>query len=355
MRSIFTIAGSHIALILGAGFATGQEVLQFFAAYGWLGLGGIAIFWIGSCYLSVSLLLAGQKQRFRANHAVFAYYTGPWIGPILTAYTTLFIFSVYVVMLAGAGSVFANTFEISATTGSAIMALAAMVATLFGLRRLVTIVGLLGPLLILLVIYASLTSILNEPQAIHQGIRHLQHTTLLSATDHWWLSGLLYLALQIFGLSSFLPMIGAEASNRRQLVIAGILASTALAAALSLVSFALIGQLPETASAPVPMLNVVTAATPMLVPIYALVILAGIFTTSAPCLWIVVSRFSKDDSCRRYRISVVLASLAGYGGSVALPFEKLVNIIYPTLGVTGSVFILFILAKHWQDWRGATG
>jgi uncharacterized membrane protein YkvI len=257
-------------------------------------------------------------------------------------------------MLAGAGSVLANAFDISATIGSAVMALAAMLATFFGLRRLVTIVGLLGPILILLVIYTSLASIINEPQAIHQGIQQVPNQPLLKATDHWWLSGLLYLALQIFGLSSFLPMIGAESPDRRPLVVAGVLASTALATALALACFALIGQLPETADAPIPMLNVVAAATPMLLPIYAFVILAGIFTTCAPCLWIVLARFSGDDRSRRYRTHVALASLAGYGGSIVMPFEKLVNLIYPTLGAAGAVFVLFILAKHLQDWRGAT-
>jgi len=351
MSTIFRIAGAHIALILGAGFATGQEVMQFFVAYGWRGLGGVAIFWIGSCYLSVSLLLAGQRQQFRVNQAVFSYYAGPLMGPLFTGYTTLFIFSIYVVMLSGAGSVIANSFDISATIGSAIMAFAAMFATLLGLHRLVTIVGLLGPLLILLVIYTSLASIIKEPQALHQGIQQVANLPLLKATDHWWSSGLLYLAVQIFGLSSFLPMAGAESPDRRPLVVAGILASTALATALVLVSFALIGQLPVTGDAPIPMLNVVTAATPMLVPVYAFVILASIFTTCAPCLWIVLARFSGDDRSRRYRTHVVLASLAGFGGSVLVPFEKLVNLIYPTLGAAGSLFVLFILAKHWQEWR----
>ena len=96
MHTNLRIAGAHIALILGAGFATGQEVMQFFAVYGWLGLGGIAIFWLGSCYLSTSLLLVGKKQRFHVNQAVFSYYAGPVIGLLFTAYTTLFFFAVYV-------------------------------------------------------------------------------------------------------------------------------------------------------------------------------------------------------------------------------------------------------------------
>jgi len=353
MLNVLRIAGAHIALILGAGFATGQEVMQFFAAYGWLGLGGIAIFWIGSCYLSASLLLAGQKQKFRVNQAVFSYYAGPLIGPLFTAYTTLFIFSIYVVMLTGGGSVLANSFDISPTIGSAIMALAAMFATWFGLHRLVAIVGLLGPFLILLVIYTSLVSIINDPQAIHQGIQEMPTPRLLKATDHWWLSGLLYLALQIFGLSSFLPMIGAELPNRRQLVVAGVLASTVLATALAVVAFALIGQLPATADAPIPMLQVVAASAPALSSVYTFVILAGIFTTCAPCLWIVLARFNEDDRSRRYQVHVVLASLVGFAGSMVLPFGELVNLIYPTLGFSGAVFVLFILARQWREQRSA--
>lgn len=36
-QKVLTIAGSFIALLIGSGFATGQEIMQYFASYGWWG------------------------------------------------------------------------------------------------------------------------------------------------------------------------------------------------------------------------------------------------------------------------------------------------------------------------------
>ena len=34
---VATYAGAFIAFLIGSGFATGQEVVQYFSAYGWQG------------------------------------------------------------------------------------------------------------------------------------------------------------------------------------------------------------------------------------------------------------------------------------------------------------------------------
>ena len=41
---VITYAGAFIALLIGSGFATGQEILQFFSSYRLYGLIGIIIF-----------------------------------------------------------------------------------------------------------------------------------------------------------------------------------------------------------------------------------------------------------------------------------------------------------------------
>ena len=40
---VFKYAGAFVAFMIGSGFATGQEVMQFFTAYGIWGIGGIFI------------------------------------------------------------------------------------------------------------------------------------------------------------------------------------------------------------------------------------------------------------------------------------------------------------------------
>lgn len=43
MKKSLQIAGAYIGLIVGAGFASGQEVLQFFTSFGWYSLIGTGL------------------------------------------------------------------------------------------------------------------------------------------------------------------------------------------------------------------------------------------------------------------------------------------------------------------------
>ena len=76
-RESLRYAGAFIACLTGSGFATGQEILQYFTAYGLAGFGAIAVMFglfagIGSC-----LVLAGRREGFTRNAELFRYYGGP--------------------------------------------------------------------------------------------------------------------------------------------------------------------------------------------------------------------------------------------------------------------------------------
>ena len=42
-RRVFAIAGAYVAWVMGSGFATGQEIFQFFTSYGYYSIPMIAI------------------------------------------------------------------------------------------------------------------------------------------------------------------------------------------------------------------------------------------------------------------------------------------------------------------------
>ncbi|MCE4831011.1 hypothetical protein LV540_16520, partial [Clostridioides difficile] len=42
IKTVISFAGAYVATVIGSGFATGQEILQFFTFYGYAGIiGGI--------------------------------------------------------------------------------------------------------------------------------------------------------------------------------------------------------------------------------------------------------------------------------------------------------------------------
>ena len=202
---VFKISGAFIAYLIGSGFATGQEAMQFFAAYGVWGVIGAFLVLVLLVYICASLLLAGRHHGLTRNEDVFRFYCGDFIGVFLTWYTMIFIVAVHAIMLSGAGAALEQAYGIPAFAGSALMAVLSMFTLLLGLERILDAMGILGPLIVILTIAVSLLTLVNADGSLVEHSREAIELDLLKASPHWLFSALLYLGLLLPGLASFLP------------------------------------------------------------------------------------------------------------------------------------------------------
>jgi uncharacterized membrane protein YkvI len=346
---ILRTAGTIIALVIGAAFATGQEALQFFVTEGLMGIAGLAITLLIGVHMSVTLLVGGRRHEFRKNQDFFIHYAGRLVGTALSWYSTAILFSIYVVMLSGAGAVLNKAVGLSVAVGTGIMAVFAFGTLLFGLKRLVDIVGTLGPLLVLLIVGIAGYSLFGGIEGVGAGDQFARETDLARASEFWWLSGALYMALQALALASILPAIGATLTSDRQAIIAGILGPVFLSLALLIVILALLSDLPNLASEPIPMMSLASNIAEPLAAVYAFVIIAGIYTTCAPVLWIVLARFAPDNTSSTYRPLLLVLSVIGFGCATLFPFAQLVNLVYPTIGYAGLLVISLVIFRQIKD------
>ncbi|MDD7183921.1 MAG: hypothetical protein PUH46_09635, partial [Peptostreptococcus porci] len=60
INKIMVFAGSYVATIIGSGFATGQEIMQFFSFYGLAGLMGAVVSLIIFAFLGAESLERGR-------------------------------------------------------------------------------------------------------------------------------------------------------------------------------------------------------------------------------------------------------------------------------------------------------
>ena len=72
--------------------------------------------------------------------------------------------------------------------------------------------------------------------------------------------------------------------------------TTALVGVLALTILALISSMPDVNGKMIPMLYMAGSALPFISSLFVVIIFAGLFTTAAPLLWIVLMRFAKNDS-----------------------------------------------------------
>ncbi|MCP5185533.1 MAG: hypothetical protein H6993_16330 [Pseudomonadales bacterium] len=344
-RQVVTIGGAFLALLCGSGFSTGQEALQFFAAEGLWGLGGTVIFLLLGGYVCVSLLLAGRAHGCHNMVDVFRHFAGPVLGKGFTWYASVMLFSIYALMLSGAGTVANEALGLPVMVGAGLMAVIVFATLYFGLHELVAIVGSLGPLLIVLILAVAAASVIGEGDAIAVGAAEVTRLPLQRAASSWWLAGLLYTTLSIMGLFVFMPAVGAEITDVRVLVLGGLLGPFLFALTMALVVLALLAGIDAVQNRPIPMLVLAQRQWPLLSNVYVAVMLAAIYTTAAPLLWAVLTRFAADAS-RRYHALAAILSLVGWFGSTLLPFDRFVNLVYPSIGYVGILLVICLVVKQ---------
>ena len=155
-RNVVKLSGAYIAYLIGSGFATGQEVLQFFVSYGMNGLYGALISAVLFCSIGVIVMRKGHELQLERPSLIFRHYCGNYLGRAIEYFTLLFIFSIVVIMIAGSGAIAEEYFGVPSAVGWLGMGVVAMITVLAGLRRLVDIIGAIGPFIVVFTVALAL-------------------------------------------------------------------------------------------------------------------------------------------------------------------------------------------------------
>lgn len=131
IKTIIIFAGSYVATIIGSGFATGQEILQFFSYYGISGIIGIFIAMFLFSFLGIEFLNRGRIVKPKDTMKMFTLYFGKTLGTLLEYFVPIFFFAVFVVMISGAGDTISEYYGLNRFVGRIAMAAAAYNYSLF--------------------------------------------------------------------------------------------------------------------------------------------------------------------------------------------------------------------------------
>lgn len=103
LKNIIKVACIYATSIIGAGFASGQEIMQFFSIYKAGGFYGILLAGALFAAIGCTVLERVYCERIR-NYEEFLFPTFGWlIGWLIEAAVTLFMFCLFCIMIAGSG------------------------------------------------------------------------------------------------------------------------------------------------------------------------------------------------------------------------------------------------------------
>lgn len=346
-KSISIFAGSYISYYFGAGYATGQDIMQYYLrfAYGWYFLLGPILALMLFFYYNWSFAAAGEREKFENHGDIFTYYCGKTIGLVFDIFVVISCAFCYMVMCSGAAATFSQQFGMPLWLGAAIFCVFVVGTNVFGLRGIVKVLGPLGPILIVCVFMISLCTFIRDHRAISAGFRLIREGNLgqISIGPNLWLGSLFHSATVVSWFAAFSADLG-ERNGAKPLTTGLAAACLLLFCATSVGAFAFIANIAETATAAVPNLILANKLSPVLGNFFSLIVLGGIYSTAVPLLWTASSRFAHDSSAK-FRVITAALGAASLLMAFCLPYRSFINLVYTLCSYMGIVLILFMAAR----------
>ncbi|MEF2965500.1 hypothetical protein V3851_06610 [Paenibacillus sp. M1] len=340
---VLQIAFTYIGTVVGAGFATGQEILQFFTRYGKWGALTILLSAFLFIWLGTKMMLLARSIKAASYEDLNRKLFGETVGKGVSLFTLIVLIGVNSVMLAGAGSVFMEHLGLHYQVGLWVT----LICTYLLLGRGIGGVMKLNSVVVPLMITLSLAVIINT--AGSPGAARFFTLSTDSGLAAAWTSPLMYTAFNLSMAQAVLVPIGAHTESRKAVIWGGILGGAGVGFMLMAGHFALSAYMPGIVQFEIPMGHIARQLGATIQLVYILLIFMEIFSTFVADVYGVTLQLKQ-----RLKVSPRLISLGilliCYLTS-QFGFSSLLSVLYPVFGLFSLVWAV-MLAMYRQTGDG---
>ena len=347
-KKYLSVAFAYVGVIVGAGLASGQDLLQYFLSFGAKGLIGIVALGVLNVIFGVVALQLGSYFRSDNHDEVFERITHPVLRRVIDVVLIFSAFTMGFVMLAGAGANLQQQFGVPTWAGSLLCALLVILTAFLDFDRIMNVIGVFTPIIMIAIAVLAIYSLVTP----HAGIAELNAAArnVTPALPNLWLATINYFALCVVGGIAMAFVLGGSILRIGEARRAGRIGGVLIALVLGADALALYLNVDRIWDVNVPALEIARSIHPLFAFGYTLVIFALIYNTAFSLFYSTARRFS-GGSTSRMRLVLVGVVAAGYAASF-MGFKKLIGVMYPVIGWLGVV-LLIILAVGWLRERSA--
>ena len=339
MRKSLQIGGAFVGLIVGAGFASGQEIMQFFTSFGMMGMIGALFATAAFAFLGMILAQLGTDLQTTSHKEVMYHIGGRLIGSILDVLITVILFGIAVVMFAGSGATFHQVFGIDPLVGSILMVAITIATLLLNVKNIISIVAVVTPYLMAIIFVILLYSIFTMDISLTQAEEMAKAQP--SAASSWFISAILYVSYNIAGAAAMLIVMGGTVKDRRVSGLGGVFGGIMLGALIILINIAVYVKIDVVAGVDMPTLALANQINPAMGFLMSFALLAMMYNTAVGMLYAFTVRFVTPKH-KYFKPSLIVIGLAGFFVSL-VGFTTLVGKMYATMGYFGIALIITII------------
>ncbi|QED47334.1 YkvI family membrane protein [Cytobacillus dafuensis] len=333
----FQIAAVYVGTVVGAGFATGREIVEFFSRFGFIGFISILMSGYIFIFLGSKLMRIAARIQATSYQELNEYLFGRLFGSVINLLMLLMLLGVCAVMLSGAGAVFEEQIGLSKYTGIFFTIGLSILVMILGTKGIFAVNTFVVPMMIAFSILLMIISI-SLPNFADQVL------FIPFAEDGWKavVAPFSYAAMNLSLAQAVLVPIATEIKDDQTIRWGGILGGGALTIILISSHFTLV-MLPNLESYQIPMAVIMRTVASSFFWIYVFVIYGEIFTS------VIGNVFGIERQVRKYIalpsiITVSFIFVICYFISL-INYGTLLAYLYPIFGYLSIAFIVLLWMK----------
>lgn len=330
MIEVISITLVIIGALIGAGFASGQEIFSFFYIYGKNGIYGILIMSILiGIFIYKSLKIIYQKQVYNYNDFLNLFIKNTKIRNVILWIVNVLLLVSFYIMVAGFGAYFEQEIGINRIIGSIVLNLLCVIVFFLNIKGVLKASNLIVPFLIFFIFFIGIKNIVQ-----------IRTIDFYQMKNNWILSMLIYNSYNFILLMPVLISLKKQITKEKNIKKVSILV-TIIILILSINIFFLLlnANIKEIENQEMPIVYIISNYFNKYKKIYAFIVLASIFTTAISVGIGFLQNISKNsNSYPQFVLFMCITSLLMSN----IGFSKLLNFIYPVFGYIGILQIVII-------------
>lgn len=336
LNQTLKIAAVYAGGVIGAGFASGREILQFFISHGERGLWGAVIAcvlfaYLGAVIMALSVSLGTQNYLTVLNKVL-----GRKLARIIDVLSMFMLPGGFAVMLAGSGAVFKEHLGLPPLLGIFSTAVFCSLVLMRGMRGFIGINAVLVPVkiaAIALVCFIALTMPTTGQAETANGDAQMKGFMFI------W-SGILYVSYNMIVPLAVLSSLGKNVTLGKG-ILGGFLGGVGIGLMILLVTAAGLVFYPAIAEYEIPLLFMASFLPGSFKIALGILIWIAILTTAVADVHGFASRLATP-GCKKYQIIVIVVVVCMLP-LASLKFSLLVNMLYPLFGYCGLLLLAGLL------------
>lgn len=282
----------------------------------------------------------GSSEKYRP----YKYFCGNKIGLFYEYFVPILLFISVIVMISGAGATLQEYYKLNYYVGCAMMTILVFISFVFGLDKLIDIIGFIGPLIVIFSLIVGFDILIQNLDGLKDISQTMNEVRLTKAGGNCIKSGILYASYNMVSGLFFFTSLGNSAETRKEAKYGAIVGSSLIMLVILVMNFALLSKIKDIYKLSIPTLYFAKSISPLFGRIFSVILLCGIYSTAAPNFCTVCSKITKTKKYNKNIIAVFVSIVAFILG--LFPFEKLVQNVYPLTGVLGIVLFACIFLKQ---------